>query len=143
MSNSLCPFRTLKNQIIILCPIIFTIFSSNFFYQRTVCHKEMRNIIIRPKQIFIIIWLHMWLKMFRQIHGYLVFIRIQYLRSVIFIDRFYDFIQCIRRQQIIMIQQSDIISRCTRQCGIRILCNSFIFRNIFTLILSSFVDEMR
>ena len=119
--------HTAENKVMILCPVKFPAESSCLLHNASPDHKKMADIIIGPQKIQIKIRLEMRLKMFIQIRGHLIFIRIDAVCLFILTDRAHNLVKCIRRKKIVVIQKPDKFPRSHGKSSICIFCNAQIF----------------
>ena len=123
------PFRLLaaaKDQVKILCSVIFPAKCSCLIQNRSFYHENMTDIIILSESEQVKIRFKVWLKVMLSIHTDLIFIRID--RICFFLsDRLYNMKKCIRRKNIIVIAEHDILSHCKLNGCICIFGNTFVF----------------
>ena len=119
MSDGLCAFHAAQKQVVILRTVILLTDHAGFLQKRFPHHGKVRDIVVGTKQIDVDVRLKVRLEMRFSIHVHLVFIRVDHvilrtgfsktcrcnsgliLRSPQ--NQMHGLIQCVRRQQIVMI----------------------------------------
>lgn len=102
-----------KYDVPILHHIILASFSTNLFYNRPPDRCKVCNIVRRPQQPWIPVWLQIGVTVLSVY--YLIFVCINHIDLSILIQQLDDLKQCTRMEDIVVIKQRNVLSFCDRK----------------------------